>query len=155
MRDDIQTWTPKLVRETLVEAIRWARYNAGPTGPAEVRALMPTYLPSSADRELEGWGEHEDIEDRSSPPPVRRRLRPKEVSLLLEALYWPARYAVPTLPTATRVLNLWLRCKVYKGDFDKAVERRGEMSRASAYRYRDRALSAIAQGLEKDGVPLP
>ena len=35
----VDTWTPKLVGERLIEAIRWARYNAGPTGPAPVRAL--------------------------------------------------------------------------------------------------------------------
>jgi len=34
MRDDIQTWTPKRVGDFLVDAIRWARYNAGPTRPA-------------------------------------------------------------------------------------------------------------------------
>jgi len=155
MRDDIQTWTPKIVGAFLVDAIRWARYNAGPTGPAPVRALMPTYVPSREDRDLEGWGAVEVADDQTEAPPVRRRLRPREVSALIEALYWPAKYAVPTLPTASRILNLWLVCKVYRGNFDKAIERRGDMSRASAYRYRDRALSAIAQGLERDGVPLP
>ena len=39
-------------------------------------------------------------------------------------------------------------------DFDKAIERRAEISRASAYRYRDKALAAIAMGLERDRVPL-
>ena len=151
----VDTWTPKLVGERLIEAVKWARYHAGPTGPAPVRALMPTYYPSPEDREREEWGDPENIEDVSSPPPVRRQLRPDEVSALIEALYWPAKYAVVQLPTASRVLNLWLRCKVYRGNFDKVIEHRREFSRATAYRYRDKALAAIAIGLERDGVPLP
>lgn len=85
----------------------------------------------------------------------RRPLKPREVSALIEALYWPAKYSVVELPTATRILNLWLRCKVYRGNFDKVIEHRREFSRATAYRYRDKALAAIAIGLERDGVPTP
>jgi len=151
----IDTWTPKRAGEVLIEAVRWARYNAGPTGPAPVRALMPTYYPSPEDREREEWGDPEIVEDLTEVPKYRRPLKPHEVSALIEALYWPARYAVPTLPTASRVLNLWLRCKVYRGNFDKVIEHRREFSRATAYRYRDKALAAIAMGLEADGVPLP
>lgn len=150
---ELEVWTPKLVRETLVEAIRWARYNAGPTGPAAVRSLMPVYKPSYADHDLEGWGEPETADPKEEKV-YRRPLPPHRVQRLIDALYWPARYAVPDLPTSARILNLWLRCKVYKVDFDKAIERRDEISRASAYRYRDKALAAIAMGLERDRVPL-
>ncbi len=154
MRDQdlSDVWTPKQVRECLVEALKWARYNAGPTGPAQVRALYPTYLASDADFDVEGWGFRESADDPTEAPPAHRRLRPHEVSKRIDALHWAARYAVKGHPTSARILNLWLRCKVHKVDFDKAVERRGEMSRASAYRYRDRALGAIAQGLTTDGV---
>jgi len=62
---------------------------------------MPTYVPSREDRDLEGWGAAESADDETEAPPVRRRLRPREVSALIEALYWPAKYAVPTLPTAS------------------------------------------------------
>lgn len=152
-QDLSDVWTPKLVRERLVEAIRWARYNAGPTGPASVRAIFPTYVPSMDDFEDEGWGMRESADDAELDAPApRKRYKPKEISGLIEALFWPGKYAVPGHPTSVRILNLWLRCKVYKGNFDKLIERRGEMSRASAYRYRDRALGAIAAGLMRDGV---
>ena len=144
-------WTPKLVGERLIEAVRWARYHAGPTGPASVRALMPTYLPTLEDRELEGWGDPESAEIEEDRP-RRRPLSPAKISAMLEALYWPAKYAVEGFPGSARVLNLWLRCKVYRGNFDKTVQHRGELSRASAYRMRDRALAAIAIGLTNDGV---
>src|SRR6218665_2555134 len=132
-------WTPKLVGERLIEAVRWARYNAGPTGPASVRALMPTYLPTTEDRELEGWGAAE-IAEGEEDKPLKRPPPPAKISAMMDALYWSAKYAVPSLPTASRVLNDWLKCKVYRVNFDETVKQRGEMSRASAYRYRDRAL---------------
>lgn len=135
----------------MVEAVKWARYNAGPTGPAQVRALYPTYLASDADFDAEGWGLRESADDPTDPPPQRRPLTPKQVSRLIDALHWPARYAVPGHPTSSRILNLWLRSKVYRGNFDKVIEHRREMSRATAYRYRDRALAAIAMGLTRDG----
>lgn len=144
-------WSPRLVRDRLVEAIRWARYNAGPTGPAAVRALMPAYYPTIDERYAEGWGEPETAGD-DDPPPERRPLSPEKITGILDALYWPAKYAVQGHPTSTRYLNLWLRCKVYRGNFDRAIEREGRISRASAYRYRDRALGAIAAGLTRDGV---
>lgn len=144
------TWTPKLVGERLVEAIKWARYNAGATGPAGVRAAAMGYLPMPEDFEVEGWGEKEVADPEEERP--RRRFSPAQITGILDALEWVGRYTVEQNPTSTRILNMWLRCKVYRGNFDKAVEHRGEMSRASAYRYRDRALSAIAQGLTRDGV---
>ncbi|MBN9033670.1 MAG: hypothetical protein J0I23_28140 [Rhizobiales bacterium] len=154
-QDLSDVWTPKLVRERLIAAVRWARYHAGPTGPAQVRALYPTYVPSLDDFAEEGWGFRENADDSElEPPPPRKRYKPKEVSAMIAALYWPGKYAVPGHPTSARILNLWLRCKVHKLNFDKAIERKGEMSRASAYRFRDRALTAIATGLHRDGVPL-
>lgn len=151
--EEIETWTPKLVRETMIEAIRWARYNAGPTGPAPVRSVMPIYTPSAMDRLEEGWGLPDATEEDEERRPVRR-YSPRETQRLIDALYWPAKYAVPELPTSARILNLWLRCHVYNADFRKVIDRRGEMSRATAYRYRDKALSAISIGLDRDGVPL-
>jgi len=152
-QDLSDVWTPKLVGERLIEAVRWARYAAGATGPAGIGgAMMPLYLPTIEERIENDWLDPPADEE---PPPVRRQYSPAQVSAMEAALYWPSRYAVPGLPTSARILNLWLRCKVYRGSkFGDVIERRGEMSRASAYRMRDRALSAIAQGLMRDGVPV-
>ncbi len=150
---DIETWTPKRVGEVLIEAVRWARYNAGPTGPAPIRSIMPVYTPSIFDRLEEGWG-LPDAGDAEEARPRRRGYSPQEAQRLIDALYWPAKYAVPELPTSARILNIWLRCKVHRQDFDKAVDRHAGVSRATAYRYRDKALAAISVGLDRDGVPL-
>jgi len=50
------TWTPELVRDRMIEAVRWARYNAGPTGPAPLRSMMPKFEPTLADHLAEGLG---------------------------------------------------------------------------------------------------
>lgn len=149
---DPDVWTPKKVGKVLIQAVRWARYNAGPTGPAQVRSLMPAYTPTALDRLVEGWDDAPA--DANEEKVYRRPLTPQQVQRLIDALYWPAKYAVPELPTSARVLNLWLRCKVYKINFGKAVDQQTEISRSHAYRYVDKALSAIAQGLERDGVPV-
>lgn len=151
-QDLSDVWSPKLVGERLIEAIRWARFNAGRTGPAGVKAASILYVPSDDDFEVEGWGQREKAEEEEKAP--ARRYSPAKVSALVATLDWPGKYLVPAdAVTSAEMLNLWLRCKVYRGNFDKAVEnRRKPISRASAYRYRDRALSLIAQGLARDGV---
>lgn len=152
-QDLSDVWTPKLVGERLVEAQKWVRYNAGPTGPASVRAASIPFLPTDDDFEIEGWGQREKAEQEDDQP-APRRYSPAKVSAILAALEWPGKYLVPEYPDAARYLHKWLRCKVYRGNFEKAIEAEGRMSRMSAYRYRDRALSVIAQGLTRDGVPV-
>lgn len=156
---DISTdqWSPKLVGERLVEAVRWARYNAGPVGPAAMRGGLPAFAPTLEDRLAEGWG-LPDGPDEEEMALRERRLRiapsPEKISLYLNALEWPARYLVPERAGDARVLNLWVRCKVYARPFNEAVDRRQFLSRAMAYRMRDRALSTISVALDRDGVAL-
>ena len=144
-------WTPKLVRDRLIEAITWARFCAGPVGPTKIKSNLPAYRASLDDHLAEGWGLPEvagddDPIDRRLylPPPADR------VQALIEALEWVAHYVALTNQGSARMLNLWLRCRVYKLDFDWMVGELG-LSRGHAYRLRDRALSLIAQGLDRDG----
>ena len=150
-------WTPKAVGVALCDAVRWARYAAGPTGPAGIRSTMPAYLPTMEDRLAEGWGlpdgpDEEEVAARERA--FRRSLTPEQVSRHLAALEWPAIYVVPTAPGDARVLSLWVRCKVYRMSFSDAVDRRKFLTRAMAYRMKDRALVAISVGLDRAGVPL-
>ncbi len=150
-------WSPKLVGERLVEAVRWARYNVGPVGPSGMRSGLPTFAPTLEDRLAEGWG-LPDGPDEEEKQMAQRRLRiapsPEKISFYLSALEWPAHYLVPHRAGDARVLNIWVRCKVYSRPFNEAVDRRQYLSRAMAYRMRDRALSTISVGLDRDGVPL-
>lgn len=157
MMQEVETWTPKLVGERLIEAVRWARYAAGPVGPSGVRGSMPEYAPTWEDRLAEGWG-LPDGPDADEEANAQRQLRimatPAQIDAHLAALEWPARYVVPDAPGDARVLNLWVRCKVFKRPFNEAVDKRRFLTRAAAYRMRDRALTTISVKLDRDGVPL-
>lgn len=150
-------WSPKLVGERLVEAVRWARYHAGPVGPSGIRSGMPTVALTIEERLAEGWG-LPDGPDEEEVALRERKLRiapsPEKISAYLDALEWPTRYLVPERAGDARVLNLWVRCKVYARPFNEAVDRRQFLSRAMAYRMRDRALVTISVALDRDGVPL-
>lgn len=150
----VESWTPRLVRDRMVEAVRWARYNVGLTGPSQIRSTMPAFVASLEDHLEEGWGFPELAADNGPDEKVIRiNLPPKKVQQLIDALEWCAKYLAADHPGSARMLNLWVRCRVYKADFNRNIEARG-ISRAHAYRLRDRGLSVIAQGLDADRVPL-
>lgn len=148
-----QTWTPELVRDRMIEAVRWARYNAGPTGPAQIRSLMPHYEPTLEDHLAEGWGLPEKAEGVEEAEKVMRiRLSPERVDQMIWVLDWCRLYLAKDRPGDAVMLNLWLRCRVYKSNFDNALKARGfALSRRHAYRMRDRALSHISQRLDMEG----
>lgn len=148
------TWTPQLVRDRMIEAVRWARYNAGPTGPAPIRSAMPSYEPTLEDHLAEGWGipeKAEGVDDQTKV--LRLHLTSEQVSEMHDRLEWVARYVCPDHEGDAVILQLWLYCRVYKKSFDGALQRRRfPLSRVHAYRMRDRALSIISQRLSKEGV---
>lgn len=94
----------------------------------------------------------EEVEARKKK--LRIATTPAQVTAYLAALEWPALYLVPDRAGDARVLNLWVRCRVYSLSFSEAVDRRQYLSRAMAYRMRDRALSVISVALDRDGVSL-
>lgn len=146
-------WTPELVAGALVEAVRWVS-GVGPAfGPVKPRALMPTFVPTNEDREEEGWGPPEIADPQ--PIPNVRRYTARQVGVMIEAIYWPARYVARTNPDSAVVLSLWVGCMVSGRNFGDAIRTGRAMSRASAYRLRNRALSLIAAGLTRDRVPTP
>lgn len=147
------TWTPELVRDRMIEAVRWARYNAGPTGPAPIRSAMPCYEATLEDHLAEGWGlpeKAEGVDDAEKL--VRIPLSPERVDQMMWVLDWCRLYLAKDRPGDAMILNLWLRCRVYKSNFDAALKHRGfAPSRQHAYRMRDRALSHISQRLDMEG----
>lgn len=132
--DDV--WTPKLVGEVLVDAAKWSIASAGRTGPADDRN-----------------GILEKLDPENVTPSRKRMLSPARVSLLEMAIHWPTIYLKGN-DGAARVLQLWLRCKCTRYRFGNAVDDKG-WSRATAYRLRDKALSTISQGLDRDRIEVP
>jgi hypothetical protein len=150
---EAETWTPKLVREKMIEAVRWTRYNVGPTGPAPIRSTMPDVALTLEDHLAAGWGIPERADgSEDEVKVVRLPVSPETVDEMVWVLDWCRLYLIGEHANAARILNLWLRCKVYKKNFDAALKARGsELSRAHAYRLRDRALSVISQRLAAEG----
>lgn len=145
---EIEGWTPKLVKARLVAATLWVKHYGGPVGPSGVKSSMPTYKASLDDHLEERWGfpetaDEDPRDDRGRPMPPTA----EEVELHLDALTWVASYVHPTHPESARILALWVRCKVYRRDFDRAI--RDRQSRGHAYRLRDRALMLISVALAR------
>lgn len=145
-------WTPARAGEALVEALKWARYAAGRTGPASYGGMRLPGMTLTDEEFLElGWGIRESADDPAEAPPMRVQLSARQVSRHEAALQWPAVYLVGAgLQGSARMVGLWAACKAYRRPFAKAIDGRG-VSRPAAYALRDRGLSLISQGLARDG----
>jgi len=148
-----EQWTPKAVGEAMLEALRWAQWSAGRTGPGGIKTVALPFIASLDEHLAEGWGLPETAGD-DEPDPRRLRVMPspEQISRHEAALDWPRVYLKDHEGSA-RILALWLRCKVTKKPFDAAIKARGTISRGAAIQMRDKALSIISQGLDRDGVP--
>ncbi|MGO4909536.1 hypothetical protein ACEN2J_14520 [Pseudorhodobacter sp. W20_MBD10_FR17] len=144
-------WTPDLVSQAMLDAIRWVRRQGGSAGPRGMRSAMPDYVPTFEEL-LEDFGIPERADDEPERaleiPPT-----PAQVSRHLAVLEWPADYLCPANVGSARMLGLWAACKVTRRPFAEAVKGR-RVARGAAYALRDRGLSIISQGLEWDGVPV-
>lgn len=145
-------WSPKAVGEHLIEALRWARYAAGRTGPAGAVGMRWPEANLSLEDRMELWGLPE-VADPEDVPPMRIRPSAVQVSRHEAALAWPAVYLCPAHHGSARMCGLWATSRAYRRSFDQSLKARG-VGRSLAYRLRDRGLSLIAQGLDRDGVPL-
>lgn len=147
-------WTPDAAGKALIEALQWLRQAAGRVGPAGmVSARLPEAVLSLDDFAAAGWGLPESADAPEDAPPLRVQLTGAQVTRHLAALEWPARYLAEHEGSRCMVA-LWARCKAHRRPFNAAVKARGTIYRAMAYRLRDRGLSLIAQGLDRDRVPL-
>lgn len=153
--DPQDQWTPKAVGEAMIEALRWARWAAGRTGPAGYVGLrLPEAALSAEDRVALGWDAVSgSADDPTDLPPPRIRPSAAQVSRHQHALEWAAIYLCPEYHGSARMVGLWAASKAYRRSFDGALKARG-VHRSLAYRLRDRGLSLIAQGLDRDRVPL-
>lgn len=142
-------WTPELVEDRLIEAVRFAACVAGHTGPAGITSAMPIFVPGWEDFLEEGWGLPEPPEEEKDAP---RRPTPAEVTRMIGALHWVADILAPEHPRRARAVNAWIMARAYNLAFSRVIRERG-MSRAFAYRLRDQGLSIISQRLAEKGVP--
>lgn len=144
-------WTLEKVGERLVEALRWADHAAGRTGASGMVGMrLPEAILSMEDRLALGWGLHE-VADPEEERPLRVQLSAAQVAALEEVLQWPAKYLCPDHAGSARMVGLWAACRARKSSFDVALKARRTIAKATAYRLRDRGLTLISQGLDRDG----
>jgi hypothetical protein len=101
----------------------------------------------------EGWGlpevaDDDEVEAKALILPPS----PAQVTRHVAVLEWPAVYLCPDHHGSARMVGLWAACKARRFPFDKALA--GRLARGHAYRLRDRGLSLISQGLDRDGIAL-
>lgn len=151
IENDETVWTPKAVGDCIVEAVKWANRAGGRVGPAGYRSNMPALLFGGDDRIIEKWPEIRDLE----PEPMRRAYAPWQVSQFERVIGWPMDYLAGMAdkdPEACWFFRVWVESKTRKGmKFDKMLDAIG-VSRATAYRKRDKILSTIAKGLTRDRI---
>ena len=144
---DYGIWTPQIVADELLAAIKWANRAAGRVGPRGFHSTFASLVLASD--EFSGWP---PVVDPDDPPRNRRSYTPHQVSRMERVLEWQLRYLRDQGDGPARVLRTFVRARVTpRFSFDKACQLRG-WSRATAYRARDKALSTIAMGLTADGV---
>lgn len=134
-------WTPKLVETRMIEAFRFAEKATGRIGPRGYGSGLPTPV-----RDAEDW---QGAPDKG---PLVLMLTPREVSLLEAALGWFARYCNEERG-ATNCAEGFLLAKTRRIPWSRVVKTK-RWSRATADRKRERAFSIIAQGLNRDGIPV-
>jgi len=140
-------WTPQLVADELLTAIKWANRASGRVGPAGFKSTFASLVLASD--EFDGWP---PIVDPDDPPRNRRSYTPQQVSRMERVLEWQMRYLRDHGDGPARVLRTYIRARATpKFTFGEAMKRRG-WSRATAYRGRDKALATIAMGLTADGI---
>lgn len=150
------TWTPDLVRDVLLDALRWIRRHGGPAGGRGFVGAKLDFRPTDKDHEREGWGLPEvagDVEEAKVHP--MDMVSPERQRLFRRALFWQLDHLRDHTADAA-VLAAWLASRVGGARFEAEMETRGiKLARNTAYRMRDRALGRIASALEWRGEPLP
>lgn len=148
------SWTPDAVGLALIDAIRWVRRYGGPAGGRGFTRIGGLEFTATLDDHLEeGWGLPEVAgDDEVEAKALILPPSPAQVTRFISVLEWPAVYLCPEHHGSARMVGLWATCKARRFPFDKALA--GRMARGHAYRLRDRGLSIISQGLDRDRVPL-
>lgn len=151
----LDVWVPKTVEKRLIEAARLVERVSGSWKPKEFGNSMPVFQRDWTDwlAQLDEAGKDlSDVKIERDEGPMRRGATSREISRMEAAICWPVEY-LGEQPGPRKVLAVFLRCKAYRKPFDRACKRLG-WPRATAYRARDKALSLIAQGLNRDAVPV-
>lgn len=151
-RGDAELWTPRLVRDVLVDAFRMLRRIGGRVGPARLRAYWPEFRIDQADfveQMLAG-----NLK-QSQPPKAAYRTRINatrmEMVMIGAGGLPPWMDMLREAPDLQRVLHTWIKAEL-RGDAIKELCRDKGMVYTTFLTHRDRAAGIIAQRLNAAGV---
>ena len=134
-------WSYDLVAENLIKAFKMLdRITPGDGGSSAWPPILREY--GDIVDELAGG---ETFKSRNQS---RLILTADQVSRVDDVMDWQRRY-LRDQPGPSRVLAIWVRCKISKSKFQDAC-RASRINRHTAYRARDRAVTLICSGLIAD-----
>jgi hypothetical protein len=151
---DEEIWTPDLVEQRLVDAIRLRERTIGRVAPKAYGSGSPNYFHDAMDRWFQQMQEEEE---RRANAAERNRVRlgatAIEVANADNALLWPISY-LRSDPNALVALNCFLFAKAKRlRSWQRHAERRG-LTKSTAKRHKARAIARICGGLLRDGIPV-
>lgn len=139
-------WSPDLVSERLVMAVKLCARTVSRPGPSASAAPWPAYA--------QEWGDLlaqiETNELGKGGNRVRLGATSRQITLMEEAIRWPGLY-LSGWPGPLRCLNMFLFAKAHRVKFNSVCKRKG-IPLSTAKHGRAKAISIIAQGLQNDGI---
>ena len=153
MTDHADTWTPDLVREAIVEAMRWQARVPDKDGPRGVSSGMPAIQMDIEDRLAEGWDSVVPIDANAAERPLP--VTSEDVSRYQFALSWPAEFLTKAGmrdPDMARAVSAACLSEAFDRSFARLLRAYG-LGRARGYALRDRGLAIISVRLDQLGVP--
>jgi hypothetical protein len=140
---DAAIWTPKLVREALIDAYRMLKRIGGRIGPRGDRAFWPEFQNNSDDYAPEVT--------RTSPYHSRMTVTRMEAILIGNASLPAWLDLLKEAPDLRRVLKRWIKSEL-RGEATKELCRDRGWNYTTFMTHRDRAAGIIAQRLNAAGV---
>lgn len=152
-RGTAELWTPKLVREALIDAHRMLKRIGGKVGPGPLKAWWPTFQNNPEDYADE---EKQRRKAEQKSDQYHTRMTPTRMELVLLGKDGePPWLDGPLLlaPELRRVLLTWIKAEL-RGEAFKELCRRKVWTYTTALTHRDRAAGMIAQRLNAAKVPV-
>lgn len=151
-RGNAELWTPKLVRDALVDAFRMLRKIGGRVGPAHVKAAWPEFQ-SFDPGDVANEEQRRKAEQRNSEYRTRMNVTRMEMVLLGAEGLPPWMDLVREAPDLQRTLRIFTNAEL-RGESAKELCTSRGWTYTTALTHRDRAAGIIAQRLNAARVPV-
>jgi hypothetical protein len=149
-RNNAELWTPKLVRDVLVDAFRMLNKTGGRVGPARVKAHWPEFQSFDLG-DVVNEEQRRKAEQRSTEYRTRMNVTRMEMVLLGSNGMPPWMELVREAPDLQKTLRIFIGAEL-RGDSAKELCISHGWIYTTALTHRDRAAGIIAQRLNCSGV---